>query len=175
MHVPASGQLSCHRGQRRVQRCVVGWGTFEHASLTVAATRRPSGQTAVTQSLVAVEENQTGTIQQLGVRRPPLTAGLTVAAAEVLVGGGDNDEEAGSADDEAEQRRARSAAGAAAASANPQPTLPGAKANPASKVRAVADSVRLREGLRFRVDRCHQLCWWQRQALPARWGPVQAD
>lgn len=55
--------------------------------------------------------------------------------------GGDDDDEAGSADDEAEQRRARSAAGAAAASANPQPTLPGAKANPASKVRACPGSL----------------------------------
>ena len=82
---------------------------------------------------------------------PLLTAGLTVTAAEVLVGGGDDDEEAGSADDEAEQRRARSAAGAAAASANPQPTLPGAKANPASKVRAcTAQHVRLK-GLRLGV------------------------
>lgn len=58
-------------------------------------------------------------------------------AREVMVGG-DDDDEAGSADDEAEQRRARSAAGAAAASANPQPTLPGAKANPASKVGTAA-------------------------------------
>ena len=84
-----------------------------------------------------------------------LTGQLTVNAAEVLVGGDNDDEEAGSADDEAEQRRARSAAGAAAAgaaaaSAIPQPTLPGAKANPASKVRACAGSVTLK-GVRSRL------------------------